>query len=381
MHKIPSPASLPPMPPTPAAQALPRNIAIAGAGLVGRLLAWRLLLQGRAVTLFEQGRLDTPTSAAHTAAAMISPMSEVVISERAIYDMGCQSLSLWPQWLDDLNSARPKVHYQANGSLVVAHPKDQNELHQFHQELQYHLKTHNTARWLDKTALEQIEPDLAAQFSTALHLPDEAYLDNRGLLKALALNIKKLGGTCIENATISFEPDLTFNSKPQPVFDCVFDCRGLGAQQACHQLRGVRGEVLWVHTEEITLNHPIRLMHPRYKLYIVPKPDHHFIVGATEIESDDRSPVSVQSMLELCSALYTLNPAFAEARITELDANLRPSYLNNMPLISDQTHTLACGASQRVVGINGLYRHGYLLAPHMVQTVLNQLDQKNPICL
>ena len=64
-------------------------------------------------------------------------------------------------------------------------------------------------------------------------------------------------------------------------------------------------------------------MHPRYKLYIVPKPHGRFIIGATELESEDRSPMSLQSLLELGSALYTLNPAFAEARILELDANLR----------------------------------------------------------
>ena len=135
--------------------------------------------------------------------------------------------------------------------------------------------------------------------------------------------------------------------------------------------------MLWVQTDEVQLRHPVRLMHPRYKLYIVPKPGNRFIIGATEIESQDRSPVSVQSMLELCSALYTLNPAFAEARILELDANLRPSYLHNLPIIEyERVHPHIPGANtQNVVRVNGLYRHGYLLAPTLVDDVLAHLTE------
>src|SRR5690606_5514349 len=165
------------------------------------------------------------------------------------------------------------------------------------------------------------------------YLPAEAYLDNRHLLERLLEEIVRLGGQCHENSPVEFTPEAQCNDKTLGEFDCIFDCRGMGARQNHPNIRGVRGEVLWVRTEEVNLHHPIRLMHPRYKLYIVPKPDHRFIIGATEIESQDRSPVSVQSMLELCSALYTLNPAFAEARILELDANLRPSLWHNLPQI------------------------------------------------
>ena len=91
--------------------------------------------------------------------------------------------------------------------------------------------------------------------------------------------------------------------------------------------------------------------------------NNQFIIGATEIESEDSSPMSVQSMMELCSALYTLNPAFAEARIVEMDTNLRPATLNNMPVINENT----LDSGQRCIQVNGLYRHGYLLAPYIVE--------------
>lgn len=346
------------------------HVAIVGAGLVGRLLSWRLLLQGKSVTLIDKGSFAAPDSAAHTAAAMISPMSEVVVSERSIYDMGVQSLAIWPAWLAQLNThAATSVPYSARGSLVVAHPSDASELEQFYADLNYHLGGDNTARWIDRQELSTLEPDLAGQFDLALHLPGEAYLDNRALLSALLTHIKELGGRCIENQPVDFSPAPTSPGISFQQYDAVVDCRGIGARQSMANLRGVRGEVLWVHTEEVTLSHPVRLMHPRYKLYIVPKPGNQFILGATEIESQDRSPISVQSMLELCSALYTLNPAFAEARITELDANLRPSYFDNLPMIEQQTVS-SIDKPQKIVRINGLYRHGYLLAPTLVQQAL-----------
>jgi glycine oxidase len=287
----------------------PSSFAIAGAGLVGSLLAWRLLETHHAsnrpirVTLFEKGDLSQPRSAAHTAAAMISPLSEVVVSERAIYDMGMHSLQLWPQWLEILNShsAQP-VHYNNQGSLVVAHPSDESELEQFAQDLRYHLGDANTAQWLSASELNAREPDLNPHFNRGLLLPSEAFLDNRQLLTNLHQRILALGGDIQQNATITFEPEARIAGEILTGFDCAIDARGTGAKQS-QAVRGVRGEVLWVQTPEVTLNHAVRLMHPRYKLYIVPKPNNSFIVGATEIESQDSSPVSVQSMMELLLAM------------------------------------------------------------------------------
>jgi len=108
-------------------------------------------------------------------------------------------------------------------------------------------------------------------------------------------------------------------------------------------------------------------MHPRYKLYAVPKPNHQFIIGATEIESEDTSPISLQSTLELSSALYTLHPAFAQARVIETDTNLRPAYPNNQPQITQ---------TDQLMSINGLYRHGFLLAPALVAESIQQLNRR-----
>ena len=343
------------------------EIAVAGGGLLGRLVAWRALRQGYGVTLFEAGSLRQTPSAAATAAGMISPLSEVVVSERLIYDMGLASMDLWPAWIDELRAATGReLVYEARGSLAVAHAQDLAELHQFRNELEHKLGTAGGFRWLDRAGIEEIEPDLADTFSNGLFLEQEAHLDNRGLLSCLLEEIIRQGGICHEHRPVTVRGNQIVTADAEYSFEWVLDCRGHGAKDVCSDLRGVRGEVLTVECPEISLQRPIRLLHPRYKLYIVPKAQHRYVIGATEIESEDRSPVSVQSMLELASALYTVSPAFAEARIVETDGNLRPSFMDNLPRVDEEAG---------MIRANGLYRHGYLLAPVVVEHMMNLLQQ------
>ncbi len=142
----------------------------------------------------------------------------------------------------------------------------------------------------------------------------------------------------------------------------IFDWRGLGARAQWPQLRGVRGEVLRLHAPEVVLQRPTRLLHPRHPIYLAPKPGGMVVVGATEIESDDLSPASVRSVLELLGAAYAVHPGFAEARIVEVATQVRPALPDNLP-------ALAIG-SDGSLGINGLYRHGYLVAPALLDAVV-----------
>lgn len=129
-------------------------------------------------------------------------------------------------------------------------------------------------------------------------------------------------------------------------------------------IRGVRGEVVWLHAPGIQLQRPVRLLHPRHRVYIVPRPGGLFVVGASEIESEDRSPVSLRSAVELMAAAHSAIPELAEARIVHLEANLRPALPDNEP----HTH-----AELGLLCINGLFRHGWLLAPALAQDALSIL--------
>lgn len=135
-------------------------------------------------------------------------------------------------------------------------------------------------------------------------------------------------------------------------------------------VRGVRGEIIGLDCPGHGLTRPVRLLHPRHRVYIVPRSPAMLLVGASEIESEDRSPVSLRSAVELMAAAHSVLPALAEARIVRLDVNLRPALPDNNPRIVHIRGTLA---------INGLFRHGWLLAPALVEQALRQTGWALPM--
>ena len=140
--------------------------------------------------------------------------------------------------------------------------------------------------------------------------------------------------------------------------ETVIDCRGLAARADVPGLRGVRGERLIVRAPDVKLERPVRLLHPRHPLYVVPWGAGRYMVGATVIESDDQSPVTVRSALELLGSAYALHPGFAEAEIVDMGAGVRPAFADNVPKII---------VRGRTIHVNGLYRHGFLLAPVLAE--------------
>src|SRR5687767_640980 len=99
------------------------KIGIAGAGLLGRLLAFRLRGAGHEVHVFDPApHAEARGAAGWTAAGMLSPVAELECADEAVFRMGLRSLELWPQLLAQLPMA---VEFDTLGSLLVAHRGDE----------------------------------------------------------------------------------------------------------------------------------------------------------------------------------------------------------------------------------------------------------------
>lgn len=340
-------------------------IAIVGAGLLGRLLAWQLLEAGHSVTLFDRDHGGGELSAGYVAAAMLAPLSEVLDAEPVVYRQGLAGIAVWRQWLARLSAGSGvAVDFRANGSIVVAHRNDRGDYQQLLQRLQAQQDiNHGSISQLDKAGLAALEPELAERFDHGCFLRSEGCLDNLALYQALATRIDQLGG---QRITRQVEQPAALEG-----FAGVVDCRGFAAGAAVSGLRGVRGEVIRVNAPEVSLSRPVRLVHPRYKLYIAPRPGHQYVIGATQIESSSEQAITVRSSLELLSALYSVHTGFAEAHIVSQQARCRPAFADNLPQIRRQG---------RVLQVNGLYRHGYLLAPAVVSQALYELGAGGENC-
>ncbi|SEB22262.1 FAD-dependent oxidoreductase [Paraburkholderia sartisoli] len=333
------------------ARAQQPDFAVIGGGLCGRLVAWRLAGAGHRVALYERGDAAGTRAAAWVAAAMLAPLAEAASAELLITRLGEASLAAWPRLLAELPEP---VFFQRNGTLVVWHHSDRNEAPLFERRVRANAPAELVDGGFVKLSGAQVgeaEPALAGRFTQGWLLPHEGQLDNRQVLTALAAGLAERGVETHWNTSV--------DDHALPAARVTIDCRGLGAKPAWPTLRGIRGEVARVHAPGIALTRPVRLLHPRYPLYIAPKENDLYVIGATEIEGEDMSPVTVRSALELLSAAFSVHPGFGEARILELNSQCRPTLPDHRPaLLWDGAHTLR---------VNGLYRHGYMIVPEVAE--------------
>jgi glycine oxidase len=314
----------------------PSKVTVVGAGVAGLTVALELNERGLAVEVIERGRA-VGGGCSRMAGGMLAPWCERAATDETVARLGVPSIDWWLR------------HFPGtvrNGSLVVAPSRDQVELTRFAQRT-------DAFEWCDEAGIASLEPDLAGRFRRALFFPREAHLDPRRALPALAeaLNVR--------GVPIRFGVD-------QAEADFVIDCRGLAARDVLSDLRGVRGEMVVIRSRDVSLSRPVRLLHPRLPLYIVPRGEGVFMVGATSIESETLGGVSVRSAVELLNAAYTLHPAFGEAEILELGADLRPAFPDNLPAVR---------RGPRGLLVNGLYRHGFLLAPAMARQAADLVEK------
>ncbi|QND60550.1 glycine oxidase ThiO [Mesorhizobium huakuii] len=306
------------------------RVLVKGAGVAGITVAFELAIRGAAVTVVET-RHGIGGNASWFAGGMLAPWCERESAEQPVLDLGRDAADWWDAVLSG--------QVTRAGTLVVAAPRDAGELDRFASRTSGH-------RRVDESEIALLEPDLAGRFPRGLLFPDEAHLDPRLVIAALHDKLATMG------VEFHFGCDATQVSG----FDRQIDCTGMAASD--DRLRGVRGEMLILRTPDISLSRPVRLLHPRFPLYVVPRTDHRFMIGATMVESQSAGPVTVRSMMELLGAAYALHPAFGEAGVIETGAGVRPAFPDNLPRVE---------MSGDAVAINGLYRHGFLLAPAMAR--------------
>ncbi len=335
------------------------KIGIAGAGVMGRLLAFAYVNHGHQVSLFDQDDDLGDKSCSMAAAGLLLPITELDKSPLMIYQLGIEAIE--QHWPSILNQLKNQIYFRTLGSLVLSHPNEQAELTHFVTRIHAKLNVKQFYRVLNQTELLQLEPELT-QFNYAYSFPAEGQLDNQQLLAALKDFLYQQGVKWYANTELTeCHPKKIITHAAVYDFDWVFDCRGMGGKARFANLFAVRGELVCLHAPQVNIQRPIRFLHPRYSLYIVPRPANMYLVGASEIYTEDYSAISVRSELELLTAAYYLHPAFAEARIIKTITQCRPTFPDHLPKIK---------YADGFIAVNGLYRHGFLIAPTLMTDIV-----------
>ncbi len=327
------------------------KVAVIGAGVTGLLTACMIARKGFPVTVFDRQPFP-PLNASSIAGGMLAPFSEIETMPFAYAEAGLNGIKIWKEILAD----KPDVFFRQEGSLIVAHRDDQYMIERFMRHLD---SAGELWKRVDRKSIEMLEPDLH-RFDQGIYLPREAHIHPLQAMEALGAYLIKKSIKILQR-----------NVTPQDLlgdFERVVDCRGYAAEASDPDLRGIKGEIILIQTENFRLRRPVRLMHPRYPLYIIPRPDNVFAVGATAIESAGGDQlVCVRSALELLSAVYSLNDNIAYARVLNMSSGIRPTYPDNLP-------RLTISENGRYIRCNGLFRHGYLLSPVIGKCVAHYLE-------
>lgn len=311
-------------------------IRILGAGVMGLAIATELTARGHAVELVDPLPTPGPHGCSFWAGGMLAPYCERESAEEPVERHGLTAIDWWDRHAGGVSR---------NGTLVLTLNRDRGELARFARRSRGH-------QMLDGDQIAALEPDLAGRFASGLFYTDEAHLSPRDALAELRRRLEAKG--------VAFH-----EAPPDTAPETVIDARGLAARDQLADLRGVRGEMLVLRCPDVTLSRPVRLLHPRIPLYIVPRGDGVFMLGATMIESGRRGVVTARSLLELLSAAYALHPAFGEAEVLETGADARPAFPDNLPRLRRRGDTIFA---------NGLYRHGFLLSPAVAAMTAEHLE-------
>ncbi|WP_299361997.1 FAD-dependent oxidoreductase [uncultured Paracoccus sp.] len=310
-------------------------ITVLGAGVMGLASATELASRGHAVALVDPALGPGEQGCSWWAGGMLAPWCEFENAEEPVLRHGRTAIDWWERHAGGVTRA---------GTLVLTLGRDRRELHRFARRTKGYEE-------IGGNRLAEMEGDLAGRFDRALFFPSEAHLDPRAVMARLLARLAERGVSL--TAELPDDPGR------------IIDCRGLSARDILPELRGVRGEMLVLRCPEVKLARPVRLLHPRVPIYLVPRGDGVYMLGATMIESDRIGAVTARSVLELLSAAYALHPAFGEAEILELGADARPAFPDNLPRIGRIGDRLYA---------NGLYRHGYLLAPAVALQIADHID-------
>lgn len=355
------------------------NIAVIGGGVIGLGVGWQLLRRGVGVTLFERDRAGAATG--EVAAGMLAPYAEVGFEELELMKLGQESLSLYPQFLEELKEDTDGVpELDTCGTLLVGVDRDDAQqvrrLYDFRRELDMRIEKISSAEARDR------EPLLSPRVVSAVWLPDDAQIDNRGLMAALVRAFQARGGdlreqSAVDNIIISGNRVEGVDISGEHLkYDAVVIAAGCWSDQiggltgkTQPMIRPLKGQILTLkQSSECEPSCMIRS--PR--VYLVPKSDGKLRLGATSEEKGFDTRPTAGAVKELLEDGWELVPSIYDLPLLEIQVGLRPSARDHAPSVGH-------------AGVDGLffatghYRHGILYTPVTAYSLAGEILDGKPI--
>jgi glycine oxidase len=337
-----------------------RDVIIVGGGVIGCSIAWKLANSGLKVTVLERGRVGCEASRA--AAGMLSPQGESQ-TPGPFFDLCLRSRALWRSFAEELNDASGvDVEYKDEGTLfVVLEGEDEEKTTKW---VTWQLEAGLPLEHVSADEIRRIEPAVTEAATRAVFLPDEHQVDNRRVMDALEVAIKRAGVEVIEGAEvtalISDQGKITGVVSGGQNLDAgiVIVAAGTWSSSLLEPL-GVNVKIVPVRGQMIAVKgaaNPIKRVLHSSGAYLVPRRDGRILIGATVEHEGFRKSVSVGGVHTLLDAGLALVPSLEAFDVIESWAGLRPDTEDHQPIIGPTGIT-------NLLLATGHFRNGILLAP------------------
>lgn len=354
------------------------RVVILGGGIVGLASALAAVGRGFAVTLIESGRPGGQASGA--AAGMLAPYTENPDGPDPFFALCLASLRMYPDWLAEIGDASGhKIEMQRSGSLAIAF--NEADVLPLTGRMAWQNRYGAGAELVDASELRRLEPLLAPDIETALHIPEESHVYAPALVAALAAACRRRGVDMVAEAGRTVRMNLHANgveigTERAGAFagDRLVVCTGawtgllereLGIPLPVHPIRGQ------ICAYPLPVGH-IRRIVVSPQAYWTAKSNGTLVCGASEDVAGFDTSVTERGIARLVRWGPKVFPFLRDLEPAHRWAGLRPGTLDGRPLIGLLRH------APRVVIAAGHYRNGILLAPVTGAAVAAQLAGEAP---
>src|ERR1700723_3370564 len=335
------------------------DVAIAGAGLIGSSIAFELAQAGLKVAMFDRGEPGREASWASAGILSPAPESPAMIS---MVPLAKASMNLYPALVANVEEiSGEKVGFRPKGTIDVFFSKD--AVSDLSTLIALHHGMGLKAEPLRPEDARELEPSLSLELEAAALRPEEASIDNRAFTRAMlnaaaksgvaifagtrVTGIVQEGGRCtglkVGNETVT--------AKWTVIAAGCFSSEIEGVKEFA-PVRPAKGQMVSLRADGLKIERVIW----GEKIYIVPRNDGRILAGATVEYVGFDKQVTAGGIEKILSAAIEVIPEFANARIEETWAGLRPDSPDHLPILGPTD-------IDGLVIATGHFRSGVLLTP------------------
>jgi glycine oxidase len=354
------------------------KVLILGGGIIGLASALAAAGRGFAVTVIESGRPGGQASGA--AAGMLAPYTENTDGPDAFFALCLASLRMYPGWLDEIGEASGRrIELHRSGSLAVAF--NEADVLPLTARLAWQNRYGANAELVGASELRRLEPQLAPEIETALHIPEECHVYAPALVEALVAACRRRGVDIAAGAGRTVRLNLRADgveaeTEHAGAFagDRLVICTGawtgllereLGLPLPVHPIRGQ----ICAYPVPVGL---VRRIVVSPQAYWTAKSNGTLVCGASEDVAGFDASVTERGIARLVRQGPKVFPILRDLAPVHRWAGLRPGTLDGRPLIGRIRH------APQVIVAAGHYRNGILLAPVTGEAVAALLAGEAP---